>query len=235
MQKPSPLPMRAAPGNKDPKAMPNYVQNRVTAPRVVLAAMAKNDEIAALEAVVPYPDGLFMGNADGGISTLAEDCAEKAFNEPLSDNPLIRALEASNKTKWSAADLTDDGFEDFLAMCRSKKATGFYHVIDFCTKEWGTKWGALRPGMDGDTLTFETAWSTPRPIWMTLSATHPGAEIVVQYADEDLGSNCGTITLRGGQVVHEQPGDLTFAHDVWKHDQEYREEYAAEMAECEAT
>ena len=211
--------------------MPNYVKNKLEASRSVLDAMAKGDEAVSLEAVIPFPEGLFMGNDSGGINTLAEDCAEKAFNQPINDHPLIARLQTANRAKWSANDLTDSGFEDFIGMCRSKKQTGFYSILDFCKSEWGTKWGAMRASRTDDAVTFETAWSTPMPIWEKLSKTYPNETLCITYADEDLGRNCGTIILQNGAVISQHDGDLTFAHDVWGHTEEYRAELAAEWAE----
>lgn len=48
---------------------------------------------------------------------------------------------------------------------------------------------------------FDTAWSMPEPIALALSAKHPDQKIEWNFADEDLGSNCGTVLLVGGQVV----------------------------------
>lgn len=202
--------------------MPNYIRNRVFAAPHVLDSLAGADRPVDFESVLPKPAGLF----DGDVSSLANDCAEKAFNEPLSNNPLLAGLQASNKAKWSAANLDDQGFEDFIAMCRSKRATGFYHSLDWSREVWGTKWNAGSAERKDDHVQFETAWSTPAPVFIALSAKHPKDEIRVLYADEDWGSNCGTMILRSGEVVERIAGDLGFALDLWDADDEARAEYA---------
>lgn len=58
------------------------------------------------------------------------------------------------------------------------KACGYGDTLEFCTKEWGTKWGSFRCGFDvtGDgtmEFHFETAWSPPRPIFRKFAAMYP--------------------------------------------------------------
>ncbi|AZC26763.1 MULTISPECIES: hypothetical protein [Pseudomonas] len=68
---------------------------------------------------------------------------------------------------------------------------------------WGTKWNAYHQTVDTDgcQLTFDTAWSAPEPVFKALSALHPSEEIIVLFADEDIGNNCGTIKLKAGSIV----------------------------------
>lgn len=90
------------------------------------------------------------------------------------------------------------------------------------SKYWGTKWEAC----DGYTLTgktwikfiFSTAWSAPTPIILKLSKL--GYNLHVRYADEDYGSNCGTITYsRELGWDHTSNSELTnperFARELW--------------------
>lgn len=69
---------------------------------------------------------------------------------------------------------------------------------------WGTKWGGygtqdLKQEDDGRvTLTFETAWSHPFKVIESLSRQFPEDVIEVKYADEDMGSNCGSYVIEGG-------------------------------------
>lgn len=75
-------------------------------------------------------------------------------------------------------------------------------------REWGTKWNSSDneiSGVEGDLarIRFDTAWSHPYPIIETISKQHPDVPIKVQYADEDLGSNCGTYVMLDGVLVEE--------------------------------
>lgn len=66
-------------------------------------------------------------------------------------------------------------------------------------KHWGTKWNAYQAKrLRADAVRFLSAWSFPEPVLAALSSNFPDKEIRVAYADEDLGSNLGMVTYRGG-------------------------------------
>lgn len=87
--------------------------------------------------------------------------------------------------KWH--DLPKDGFNQ----------GGF----EWCVSHWGTKWDAYEIGEDYDAILFNTAWNTPRPIWAELSKRFPELYLKVEYASEDRGSNCGTLTYLNGELI----------------------------------
>jgi len=66
-------------------------------------------------------------------------------------------------------------------------------------------------------LEFETAWSTPEPVIIELSDMYPDITFIVEYADEDIGSNCGRYTLKGGQGEYVKYDGIG-ACEVWGHD-----------------
>ena len=84
---------------------------------------------------------------------------------------------------------------------------GFYNSMkyktlnwyDWSVKTWGTKWNAVRDNVDehAQEITFETAWSTPVPVFQELSKLTP---LVVAYADEDTGSNYGLLLFNNGEI-----------------------------------
>ena len=57
-----------------------------------------------------------------------------------------------------------------------------------------------------------------------------GVEIVVEFADEDIGSNCGKITFLNGEIEEyiDMDGDTDFALEVCGYD---KEEYYAMINE----
>jgi hypothetical protein len=95
------------------------------------------------------------------------------------------AREAEKRgVKW--ADLPKDGYN-----------SGGY---EWCNANWGTKWNAYDIAFDYDTVSFQTAWSTPEPIWQELSKRFPDMQLEVEYADEDRGANCGRLVYRNGEL-----------------------------------
>ena len=68
---------------------------------------------------------------------------------------------------------------------------------DWSIANRGTKWGAYgyEKGVDysenGNSLRFLTAWSAPHPVIEKLAQMYPTVKIEHEWADEDIGSNCG--------------------------------------------
>jgi hypothetical protein len=78
---------------------------------------------------------------------------------------------------------------------------GAIHWYDWRIKNWGTKWGAYSQQLDGDTIKFQTAWSTPQPVIKKLSELFPNVLFSVEYADEDIGTNCGGYSYQNGELT----------------------------------
>ncbi len=78
---------------------------------------------------------------------------------------------------------------------------------DWCIANWGSKWNSY--GYTADTgfkdgkLTFLTAWSAPHPIMQRLSEMFPDIEFEHEWADEDIGMNCGRYAYYDGERIEE--------------------------------
>lgn len=82
-------------------------------------------------------------------------------------------------------------------------------------ENWGTKWNSQRTKIiDNQHILFETAWSMPHEIFLALSKKYQ-TRVEVEYADEDLGYNCGTRIYDNGKLVEDTIGDLEFAERIW--------------------
>lgn len=90
---------------------------------------------------------------------------------------------------------------------------------DWCVENWGTKW---RPSdtyyIDENNIEFETAWSTPEPIFKEISRKY-NTTVKVEYADEDLGYNCGIMLFKNGKLIEDIIEDREFALDIWGYDE----------------
>ena len=94
---------------------------------------------------------------------------------------------------------------------------------DWCCENWGTKWNASDTYIiDDNEIEFSTAWSCPLNIFKELSKQFSGVEIAVDFADEDIGSNCGKITFLNGEMEEyiDMDGNTDFALEVWGYDKE---------------
>ena len=92
---------------------------------------------------------------------------------------------------------------------------------DWCRENWGTKWNVSDTYIIDDTeIEFSTAWSCPVNIFKELSKQFSGVEIAVDFADEDIGSNCGKITFLNGEIEEyiDMDGNTDFALEIWGYD-----------------
>ena len=184
---------------------------------------------------------------NGDVETIAK-CSEHIFKDgKFTFNNIIPRAEELDVTAGSISHLgeewskltTDKEREVF---CEKHKITrdedkallqvyadnikkyGFPTWYEWSIENWGTKWDACEVGYDiykeTITLWFDTAWSTPLPIFLELSKLFPTLDIDVDFADEDLGCNCGEYKLKGGELTSDLKGDLDFACELWGFDKE---------------
>lgn len=113
----------------------------------------------------------------------------------------------------------------------------WFNWYDWHCYFWGTKWDCYNVEIFCDQLEFQTAWSSPGPIFEKLAELFPNIPFTVQYADEDLGCNCGEIYYNGDgsdleyinmDEEHTSEESLRFACDVWGLDYEEEMEYRKE-------
>lgn len=181
--------------------MPNHITNKVSAPAHVLTSLINGDGRIDFGNVIKF-EGEFPWD---GVCGAAETAAEAAINLPLSNNPMLAGMQRHSREASSVTKLSEESFEQFIQMLRNHRKTGFMHCMDFARQAWGTKWNAYSQKIDveGCSLSFDTAWNTPVPVFKALSALHPTEEITVVFADEDIGSNCGTLKLKAGEFVEQ--------------------------------
>ena len=72
-------------------------------------------------------------------------------------------------------------------------------------------------------LYFQTAWSAPHPILERLTEMFPGVEMEHEWADEDIGQNCGRYSYRDGERIEEyfpesEKEAIEFACRMWECD-----------------
>lgn len=119
--------------------------------------------------------------------------------------------------------------EDGAKALENERLYGSTDWYAWANKHWGTKWNAYGQSIktiEGDEIkrphtqiTFDTAWGTPLPIFVKLSQMFPKVIFLVDYADEDTGHNCGTLSIKGGiaKSLYSGNGDMTamlFAYKV---------------------
>ena len=91
---------------------------------------------------------------------------------------------------------------------KERELYGEKNWYDWRRANWGTKWNCYgyEEGIDysqTDSLWFQTAWSAPHPILQKLTEMFPEIEFKHQWADEDIGYNCGQHRYFGGERTDE--------------------------------
>ena len=88
------------------------------------------------------------------------------------------------------------------------KKYGKNNWYDWCIANWGTKWNAY--GFDNNArqradneIIFLTACSAPHPVIQRLAEMFPEIKINHEWADEDIGMNCGRYQYYDGERIRE--------------------------------
>lgn len=106
----------------------------------------------------------------------------------------------------------------------------WFNWYDWHYDYWGTKWNACdawtyRPSDNVLMISFETAWCFPSPIWERLAQDYPTAIFNVDFADEDLGNNCGYFEAHNGKPHTEWVDTVEFACSVWGYSEDDLKEW----------
>lgn len=126
-------------------------------------------------------------------------------------------------------DIRRDEWELGKAAWRNIRDFGAPTWYDWCISNWGTKWNAYGYSEDtidyhdGDTLYFQTAWSAPHPILEKLTQMFPDIRLEHEWADEDIGQNCGRCSYQNGERIEEyypesEAEAVEFACKLWDYD-----------------
>ena len=213
--------------------MPNHVTNKIRfngskedVERIM--AFVKSDESEFdFNKIIPMPEEL---NVEAG--SRGDDGLE-AYREYLRTG--IQPKEITNKYGFKRV-IEDEDFALGKRYYENIQKYGCANWYDWCWNRWGTKWNAYDVSVSGEEIEFLTAWNAPEPVILKLSELFPNVEIEHDYADEDMGYNCGKLTYIDGAMYDstdfEQGSDeaLRFACELHGYDYD---EYMEEMKECQ--
>lgn len=114
------------------------------------------------------------------------------------------------------------GTVDFNKVIPMPESCDWY---EWSINNWGTKWNAYGYDKNADyskneNLYFQTAWSAPHPILQKLSQLYPDIAFEHEWADEDIGQNCGRYSYQGGERIEEyvpesEKDAIEFACRIW--------------------
>ena len=204
--------------------MPNWVLTNVrfigdqAAINKMQKSMKSKDSVFDFNRLIPMPKALDIES--GSTENIARACARARKNGQTTCD------EYSSK-QWVQAQKTFDEWADVGDVYESNlKKYGCSTWYDWRCWHWGTKWNAVDSvwSSDGRSLSLETAWSFAEPIFNKLADKFPMVEIYVEFADEDIGNNCGTWDSNSREVDYVD--NVEFACNVWGYD------YKEYIGEC---
>lgn len=217
--------------------MPNHVTNRlringtpeqVTEVREAIKGVwEKEPEVPRpmdFNKILPMPEGL---EVEANMGEIAIAKQELGVNDR--DTQFMRPQQKRGEKH------IDDAKVDQIK--KNIEDTGYAYWYDWAPEKWGTKWNAYdQKEIEPNLIQFDTAWSCPILLLKALAAKFPEVEFICEFADEDIGSNQGTLTFRNGELVErtEAQGDKNrrlFAYRVKGCDQEEIDDREREHAE----
>jgi hypothetical protein len=175
--------------------------------------------------LIPMPEALNV--TSGSESTVAQwEAGYKDHRGRAAYEPPAHIIERANENR----ELVDKIKENI-------RVHGYPTWYEWAIAKWGTKWNAYdQAEIEPNFITFDTAWSCPLPVLEALAARFPEVEFVCEFADEDIGSNQGTLTFRDGVLVARTEVEgakdrRLFAYRVKGYSQEEIDERERERAE----
>ena len=193
--------------------MPNHVTNNLTFhgdPEAIhrMLEAVKNDEEGFgsidFNKILPMPkelniesgsrttEGIKLYNDFLEIFKLGHEGDVDLFSIPEeSENAFLKQRRDISKKTWKLG----------REACRNIQRFGHATWYSWCTQNWGTKWNAYDFNYSDGTLSFHTAWSAPIPVLRKLAELYPEIGITHEWADEDIGHNCGHYDYSGGKLT----------------------------------
>lgn len=230
--------------------MPNWVVNKVSCSDMnkLMDLLVNEEGNVDFNKIIPRPKDL---DIDAGFCDYSNiECEGLHSERDVCELVIIKGFEKCYNEKTTQVKFIDKVMKNELvvkAICKLKnfsntsishirtyiagyfnlKRYGSINWYNWALTNWGTKWNANTENVASDVIEFQTAWSAPLPVYIKLSKELPDEVIEVTYADEDIGSNCGILRFKNGEVeeaVIDNPKQ--FACEVWGYDYEdYCEHY----------
>lgn len=205
--------------------MPNYVKNKLTISSSAFARVCKecfSEDVETKEMffdfnkLIPMPKSMKEvecgSRTEDGLLILFANASERERMEIINlvkgDMVFNGAITSSWEQDYrdTIKHLTPEQIEACKAMAKlaleNKKKYGAFCWYDWACANWGTKWNACDSYTDneGHTIVYDTAWSAAFEIAQAISKRY-GCMVTLDYADEDIGRNCGRMVCDNGKVI----------------------------------
>lgn len=172
--------------------------------------------------IIPMPPSLQITSGtetDQAVAILKNNVEyfQRMLSYPWVKNENISDIESLRK--YLLLKISKKGLLEGLQAIKNEEEHGYPDWYSWSCAKWGTKWNAYDiKKIANDSIRFDTAWSTPFPVMLKLSELFPSLTVEVYYADEDIGSNCGSYFLKAGTLINEYSPEgneaIKFAHKI---------------------
>ena len=216
--------------------MPNYVRNIVKFKDItwnrfkeILKEINGDGDVSFsfdFNKIIPMPKSLDIEESSRGEKGYA---CYKAYLEEIESK-----MDKSEKEEIKARLMKEHKLEEgdfelgktYFENVQNYGATSWYQ---WCIDHWDTKWNSMYSCVqENGVISFETAWSTPEKVIKEMAKKF-NVGIEVDFADEDIGYNCGIYEYnKDGELINEinmncdtvgEEKARKFACEIW--DEEY--------------
>ena len=188
--------------------MPNYVANVVKMDGITKLPLFREEfdgRCFDFNKLIPMPESLKI--TAGSIENLAVEAALRKLKKsysPMSNIQLSNMPDKEYENRIKSNGKSVDELEEMgLQYISNKLLYGHSTWYDWSIENWGTKWNALEGyEIDENTISFNTAWSSPETIFIMLSEKYPDKFVEHWWADEDIGNNSGYEVYQNGEIIY---------------------------------
>ena len=189
--------------------MPNHVTNvlHVDNPEVIKSILDDNGYVD-FNNIISMPKEL--EDTEFPVSEETAKITNSIINLVDFLKKTVPQQELEEKTESLYKVLDSVGCSQYTKYVKVYKECGCIDWRSWCLKYWGTKWNAFEQDKSENLKTrvkFSTAWNMPEALYKELSKKFPNETITVEYADEDIGSNCGIVTYKNGEETSSDISD----------------------------
>lgn len=223
--------------------MSNHVENIITLQgdkqkiREMLEVI-KNDDFGLgtidFNKIIPMPESLNIETGkrtDRGLKQYKEFVSGYLFNKGITyigDIPDKKLTEFEKQYLKKNTDICSEEWELGKTAWNNIQKYGAPTWYDWTINNWNTKCNAY--GYDKNTdyskntdLRFQTTWAAPHPIIERLAEAYPAIAFEHEWADEDIGYNCGRRSYQNRERIEEYYPEnrrkaTEFACRIWEYD-----------------
>lgn len=220
--------------------MPNWVMNKLTFTgdendiKELLNSIQGPEDCFDFNTIIPMPEDLQVESGsitkNSVMAVIIRILESKELGYFVDTRDIILQLSSRFHSRITeTSDKDPEVLKKGLNYISNLINYGHMTWYDWCIEHWGTKWNACGATMvDDHTIIFRTAWSAPHPVIEELAKAFQSVNITHEWADEDIGNNCGSRIYINGEAnaaVRFEGGEggadaILFAKKLWEYDDE---------------